>query len=56
MTNYERIRNMSVEELARKLICWDDGYGCWYTNSFGCYEEIEDAIKDEIEWLLQEAE
>lgn len=56
MTSYERTRNMSVEELARKLVYWDDSYGVYRTDNCNEFDEKSDAIKDEIEWLLQEAE
>ena len=55
MTNYDRIRNMSVKEIAEQLIeyrdDWDD-----YCTHVGCFIKYEDALEKEIEWLESEVE
>jgi hypothetical protein len=57
MTNFERIKGMSVEELAEMLLEFDYEYsvyivmGQWYNEW-----EKEDAIKAQIEWLESEVE
>lgn len=61
MTNADRIRSMTDEELARLLIFWNDDWGRWETDA-GCIDaydpmdSIEEAIKAEVEWLKQPAE
>ena len=61
MTNGDKIRAMSDEELARLLIFWNDDWGRWETDA-GCIDaydpmdSIEEAIKAEVEWLKQPAE
>ena len=56
MTNFERIKGMSVEELARQNVRFSE-YDYYYLTSDGKihYEESE-AIKHEVEWLESEAE
>lgn len=54
MTNYERIRNMSVEELAYLLIEYDEERDMWFSSDCKRWDAKEDAIKHEVEWLLQE--
>lgn len=52
---YDRIRNMSVEELAELCIeyrdDWDD-----YATHVGCFYKYEEALKKEIEWLESEVD
>lgn len=55
MTNADRIRAMSDEELAWELIFWRDDWGDYETH-VGCFDEREDALKAEIEWLKQPCE
>ena len=57
-TNYDRIRNMSVEELADFLldVRWDYEYGDYITGSgerFADYN-YEKALAEEIKWLEAE--
>lgn len=56
MTNFERIKGMSVEDLARQNVRFSE-YDYYYLTSDGKmhYEESE-AIKHEVEWLESEAE
>ena len=55
MTNGDRIRDKSDEELAHDLIEYRDDWGDYVTHN-GVFDELEDAIKAEIEWLKQPAE
>lgn len=61
MTNFERIKGMSVEEVAEILVQYDDEYGCYYI--YGVDERFDDGrytyeevIKRQIEFLESEAE
>lgn len=54
-TNYERIKSMNIEELARLSIRWNgQGYMC--LNSPIIHPILCDAYKANIEWLQAEAE
>ena len=55
LTNGDRIRAMSDEELADRLIFYREDLEEFLTNN-GRYYEYEDALKKEIEWLQQPAE
>ena len=61
VTNADRIRAMSDEELAKILIFWNDDWGHWETDA-GCIDgydpmsSITEALKAELEWLKQPAE
>ena len=52
MTNADRIRAMSDEELAELLIQYDSELGCYYSN-IGRHYDYESAKEVEIEWLKQ---
>ncbi len=52
MTNGDRIRAMSDEELAKQLIEYRDDWGDFVTHG-GSFDKREDAIRAEIEWLKQ---
>lgn len=57
-TNYDRIRNMSVEEMAAFLldVGYDNEYDEWVTTNkeyFGYYQE-QKALSEEIKWLESE--
>lgn len=61
MTNFERIKAMSIEEVAKLLVQYEDGYGCYYI--YGVDEPFcdgrytyEEVIKKQIEFLESEAE
>ena len=59
-TNYDRIRNMSVEELAKFLldVRWDYEYSEYVTGSgerFADYH-FEKALAEEIKWLESEVD
>ncbi len=55
LSNADRIRAMSDEELAWELIVWRDDWGDYETH-VGCFDEREDALRAEIEWLKQPVE
>lgn len=62
MTNYERIKNMSIDELANFLTVATNGceYGCLYCNNYIDGEcvangHMYDYVKGCIEWLKSEA-
>ena len=55
MTNADRIRAMSDEELAWELIQYRDDFGDYCTHN-GCYATQKGALEAEIEWLKQPAE
>ena len=54
MTNYERIKAMSIEELAHILIEYRDDWGDYWTSDGERYFEEEDAVQGQIEWLESE--
>lgn len=59
-TNADRIREMSDEELAKRLIFWNDDWGRWETDAGNIEgdprDTQEEAIKAELAWLQQPAE
>ena len=66
LTNYERIKNMTIEEMAEDRIYWKEyndtlngiqirWYGDYYSGLKGDIKK-EEAIKKEIEWLNSEVE
>ena len=66
ITNYERIKNMTIEEMAKDRIYWKEyndningiqikWYGDYYSGLKGDKTK-EEAIKKEIEWLKQKCE
>ena len=59
MTNFERIKGMSVEEIAKLIIQYDLDSDYWVPvgveESFFGYE-YEKALKAQIAWLEAEAE
>lgn len=59
MTNFERIRAMSIDELAELLLDYDCDFDCW--RAMGVVEayhpdQKSKAIKAQIEWLNKEAQ
>lgn len=48
MTNYERIKSMSVEELAEILVEYDGDYGTYRTYNCKDFKKFSDAAEDEI--------
>ena len=60
VSNYERIKNMTIEEMAEDRIIIEsnyDGYCSYYGRDFkGEVGSKENAIKKEIEWLNSEVE
>ena len=61
MTNFEKIKEMSVEEFAELILSLgdDSGYYCFVvvgTGSGYAFYEKEKALKEQIEWLESEAE
>lgn len=56
ITNADKIRSMSDEELAGLTITYNDYYGEYYCSDGERYDSHEDAIKHEIEYLQSEAE
>ncbi len=56
ITNADKIRAMSDEELAGLTITYNDYYGEYYCSDGERYDSHEDAIKHEIEYLQSEAE
>ena len=58
-TNGDRIREMTDEQLADRLIFWNDDWGRWETDA-GCFDgdpmEFEVALRAELEWLKQPVE
>jgi hypothetical protein len=55
ITNADRIRAMSDEELAFLLIQYRDDWGDYCTHK-GCYATQKEAIEAETEWLKQPTE
>lgn len=56
MTNADRIRAMSDEELAETLIQYDDFCGVYMADDGMKYYDFEAAKEAELEWLKQPAE
>lgn len=58
MTNYERIKNMSIEEMARENIYFlPNNVHIHYTGLSGKYRRTsKEVINDNIEWLESEGE
>lgn len=56
MTNFERIKGMSVEEFAEILVQYDSEYGEYLVyGADTCCDSREKAVKSQIRWLLREA-
>lgn len=55
ITQFDRIKAMSVEELAEQLIEYRDDWGDFATN-IGYFEKYEVALAKEIEWLESEVQ
>lgn len=59
MTNYERIKNMSVEEMAEELHIIDDG-GTLVCHKYNCRKipdkEVFDCVSCYKDWLNEEVE
>ena len=55
ITNAQKIRAMSDEELAEQLIQYRDDWGDYCTHK-GCYATQKEAVESETEWLKQPAE
>lgn len=53
-TNYDRIKSMSVEEMAEFNVIHDAEYNMYLSLNGFLYGEKEVAIQKNIEWLLQE--
>ncbi len=53
MTRLERIKEMTIEEIATLLVQGDDE--CTYDLYGEGHNSMEDAIKANIEWLKEEA-
>lgn len=56
MTNAEKIKSMSNLELAEERVCIiADDYGTLiYYTSCGNFDNLQDAINDELKWLNSE--
>ena len=54
-TNYERIKNMTIEEMAEMLIKYDTN-DYWFIADGVEIKGMKNAIKKEIEWLKKEVE
>ena len=54
ITNFDRIKAMTVEEVAKSRIFYRDDWGDYVTDDGELYYDIEEAIKAEIAWLERE--
>lgn len=54
-TNYEKIKNMTIEEIARMSVRWN-GKGCMCLVTPIIYSLWCDAYKANVEWLKSESE
>lgn len=52
MTNYEYLKNASIEQIASYRVF--RGMNCWYGDFKGCAGDYEEAIEREISWLKEE--
>ena len=55
MTNYEKIQNMSPEEMARFLCRYIDGVPCLYCTAHNT-QYCKEYIKRRKDWLNEESE
>ena len=56
MTNYDRIKSMSVEEMAARFVLKDDKYNFYYCLDGFAYGTRRIAIEMNMEWLKKEVE
>ncbi len=56
MTNSERIRNLSDEELAVQLIFFHNGYEYYECPDGECFGDSDMAIEHTVEWLGMESD
>lgn len=64
MNNYERIKSMSIEEMAKEFVVFipsvrfkdEPEYHYFGANPSGRYLNSTEALKDGIKWLQAEAE
>lgn len=54
MTNFEKIKNMGVEELAKILVYFDGGYGYYGGYGIDGSHSEETAIEQQIKYLKSE--
>lgn len=54
MTNYDRIKQMSIEEMAEFNVIHDAEYNMYLSLNGFLYGEKEVVIQKNIEWLLKE--
>ena len=54
MTNYDRIKSMSVEEMAKFMVTHDAENNMYISLNDFLYGTKEVAIEKNIQWLLQE--
>ena len=56
MTNYDQIRNMSVEDMAEFLMRWDEDWEEWVVSDGTKFNDgdYDKALAHEIKWLLKE--
>lgn len=56
MTNFEKIKQMSVDDLARLLVFYDGGYGVFSGEGIDDFCSEKNAISAQIKWLESEAD
>ena len=54
MTNYDRIKEMSLEEMAARFVLKDDKYNFYYCLDGFAYGTRRIAIEMNMEWLKKE--
>ena len=55
MTNFEKIKAMSVEKFAEILVQYDSEYGEYLVyGADTCCDSRSDAVKSQIEWLQKD--
>lgn len=60
MTNFEGIKNLSLEELARfniRYFCYMNGYRSdseWHTSDDSIFNSAEEALEYETKWLQKD--
>jgi len=57
MTNYDQIRDMSVEDMAQFLLRWDEDWEEWIVSDGKKFNDCDydKALAYEINWLRKEA-
>ena len=56
MNNFEKIKNMTLDEMAELLTFWECDNGCVYGKMADCLDDNKGCYKGIKQWLQQESE